>query len=187
MYNTHAHACALDSNRLVPSQIINGHERRTTLMIKNLPVNTTEDDVKRYIEEVCEVKGLGDPAVEAVTLGLDKFKSDEEDEDEEGLKKLYKLEHDVEQAVSSKQSHSKTAAGAASDGDGVDMAEKGASANPSGTAAKPGGGSKGVYASIFGPKKYSLKDVIKRGKLVEERKRLVQKHRFDVTRLRTGN
>ena len=51
MYNTHAHACALDSNRLVPSQIISGHERRNTLIIKNLPVRLQFHELAYLVDQ----------------------------------------------------------------------------------------------------------------------------------------
>ena len=46
---------------------------------------------------------------------------------------------------------------------------------------------KSGYSGLFGGKNYSLKDVMKRGELVIARKRMVQKYRFDITRLRTGD
>ena len=55
-------------------------------MVKNLPQGISEEDLKEYIETVCEIKGIPNANVEHVTLGLDKFQSDEADEEEEGLK-----------------------------------------------------------------------------------------------------
>jgi hypothetical protein len=150
-----------------------------SVMVKNLPMGITEDELKTYIEEVCELKGLGDPKIENVTLGLDKFKSDAEDEDEGVLKKLDKLQENV----SAKQKAGKTYTAAAGEEEEDDEADEDDVEQGSPSKRKE----KGVYSSIMGGKKYSIKDVIARGKLVEERKRLVQKHRFDVTRLRTGN
>ena len=52
MYDTDAYAHrALDSNRLVPSQIISGHERRTTLMIKNLPIRLQIHELVHLVDQ----------------------------------------------------------------------------------------------------------------------------------------
>ena len=51
MYSAHAHARALDSNRLVPSQIISGHERRTTLMMKNVPIRLQIHELAHLVDQ----------------------------------------------------------------------------------------------------------------------------------------
>ena len=52
MYDTDAYAHrALDSNRLVPSQIISGRERRTTLMIKHLPIRLQIHELAHLVDQ----------------------------------------------------------------------------------------------------------------------------------------